>query len=557
MNEEELENDDSYIPESDYIKIFLKVKPPSPNDKNCYNISENKKIISISDNFMKEDKNKQKPLELDKIFTKNDVNSYIYEEIMCNCVSNCLTGINFTFISYGDTSSDKYNVIIGTSDCYENINMRGLFPRFLNAIDNKINSTEEFSSDSISLSYILINDRTIIDLGQLNGYSLDKITPNEILRNYSREIKINDENNLKYIKKILFEKTNNSLLFLLKLMKLLNKFEDSINHLLSYSYFIIIIYITDENRKNVSSLNFIIMPDNEVLFPNSRSIRRNTNTTFFQRARNYRSMTINTKTADYIMTVEEIFTYLDKNENNSSQNVRSSLLSVMGNISFDTNNNLLKNKRKFRIIGTINSNSSYYSISKDTLLFLSKCKEISKRVPVKSIKNEIIFDEKKLLEKLKAKDDQIYDLESKIKTQEEKLKELEEIMNNKESNLKALHSNYKQQIESLKEDLGFHGNINNLLKDDKDSDEFKYALAVRSTTENNKIKNTKINELKKQIQQIICQNGQLKNLIDIYEVDSTMIAMLKNVKDEKKRNEKDIKKRNEIIRKMNELLNKN
>ena len=554
MNETKNENENSYVVDSDRIKIFLKVKPPLSSDKICYNISQNKKVISILDNFMKEDRKKPKPLELDKIFTKADVNSYVYEEIMRNCVSDSLTGTNFTFISYGEANSDKYNIILGTSDCYENINMRGLFPRFLDAVDYKIDSTEKYSTNSISLSYILINNKNIIDLGQLNGYSLDKITQNDLFKKYSKEIKPEDENNLKSVKKITFAKTNDSLFFVLKLMKLLYKLEDSNNHLFSYSYFIIIIYITDNNGKNVSTLNFIIMPDNEILSLSTKFIKRKS-APINRRGSNPQSMNLNLQTMDYIITVEEILNILDIKKN--KENIyKSNLLSVMGNISFDKNANV-KNNRKYRILGSMNSSSGSYSTTKDTLIFLSKCKEISKSFPSNQNKNKSVFNEKEFLEKIKSKDDQIYDLESKVKSQEEKLKELEELMDNKDANLRALRSNYKQQIESLKENLGFHGNINNLLNEDKNSDEYQYTLAIRNTTENNRLKNIKINELKKQIQDIICQNGQLKTLINIHETDSTMIGILKNVKDEKERREKDTKTRNEIIRKINELLKKN
>ena len=556
MSDEEAENENSYASETDTIRIFLKVKPPLSSDKVCYNISTNKRIISILDSFMKEDTKKPKPLELDKIFTKTDVNSYVYEEIMRNCVSDCLSGINFTFVSYGDANSDKYNIILGTSDCYENINMRGLFPRFLNAIDYKIESTEKYSTNSISISYILINKQILIDLGQLNGYSLEKITLNDLIKRWSKEIKVNDENNIKSVKKILFENTNDSLFFVLKLLKLLYKLEDNTNHLLSYSYFIIIIYITDNNGKSVSTLNFIIMPDNDVLFQVSRSSKRKLSAIAHKRRDSGGPLTLNTQTADYTVTVEEILTNIGNIENSPQKITKSYLLSVMGNISFDKNNILLKNNRKYRILGSMSSNSNCYSTTKDTLSFLARCKEISKRFPKGNI-NKIIFNEKELLERVKAKDDQIYDLESKVKTQEEKLKELEETMENKENNLKALRVNYKQQIESLKRSLGFHGNINNLLIADQNSDEYQYTLMIRNTTENNRLKNTKINELKKQIQQIICQNGQLKTLINIYETDSTMIGMLKNVKDQKERQGKEVKTRNEIVRKINDLLNKN
>jgi len=125
------EEKNKYQEENERIKVFLKIKHSLSTDKILFNISSDRRTISLLDNISLDDSKKTKKIEMDKIFTKNDVNSYIYEEIMRNCVKNSLDGENFTFISYGDSNSEKHNLIIGTPDCYENINNRGLLPRFL------------------------------------------------------------------------------------------------------------------------------------------------------------------------------------------------------------------------------------------------------------------------------------------------------------------------------------------------------------------------------------------------------------------------------------------
>ena len=178
-----IEDINQYQNENERIKVYLKIKPSLASDKIFYNVSSDKKTISLLDNITLDDQKKSKKIEIDKIFTNNDENSYIYEEIMRNCVKNSLDGDNFTFISYGDSNSEKHQLIIGSSDCYENINNRGLLPRLLESYVNKIDS-DEILSDTISLniSYMLINNNNLIDLSQLMGREnkdLEKITKDE------------------------------------------------------------------------------------------------------------------------------------------------------------------------------------------------------------------------------------------------------------------------------------------------------------------------------------------------------------------------------------------
>ena len=191
-----------YFEETERIKVFLKIKPSLASDKIFYNVSGDRKKISLLYSNIDESK-KSKKLEIDKIFTHKDENSYIYEEIMLNCVKNSLNGDNFTFISYGDSQSEKHQLIIGTPDSYDNINNRGLLPRLLESYIKKIDSNEILSDTiSLNISYILINDNNMIDLSQLMGREnkdLEKITRDELINKFSKEIK-KDGKNTNYLK---------------------------------------------------------------------------------------------------------------------------------------------------------------------------------------------------------------------------------------------------------------------------------------------------------------------------------------------------------------------
>ena len=573
------EEANEYEEEEDRIRVYLNVRPSKASDKIFYNVSKDKKSISLLDNISLDNQKKWKKIEVDQIFTYKDENSYIYEEVMLNCIKNSLDGENFTFISYGDSDSEKHQLIIGTPDSYENINNRGLFPRLLENYINKIESNEILSDTiSLNLSYFLINNNNIIDLAQFMGRetkSLEKITRDELLRKYSKEIKMDDHNSnyLKSIKKAPVETSNDSLFFLLQILNLFYKLEDPNNHFLNWSYFNIILYVTDNNGKTVSTISFIILPGNEIL--NQKIQKRRTIV-----LSNKKDSSLKNISNEFNNTIEDIIEQLDYkslNEQNKEKNkdnnnlsvsnkslkidknkkgeVKSRLFNIIGNLSFDINNKIAQIDRRYIIIGSMSGNSGHILHTKDTLSFLFKCKKFSGQKV--STNKHHKFDSAFFDEKLKAKDSQIYDLESKLKSQESKLKQLNSLMDSKEANLKALQENYKEQIKSLKGEFGFEGDINNLLKENVNSEEYKYTLKIRSTTENNRVKNLKIEELKKQIIEIEKGIKQLRTLLDMKENDATMLDIIRSVREAKEKKRADMEVKNFFGSRIEDLEKKN
>ena len=573
------EEANEYEEEEDRIRVYLNVKPSKASDKIFYNVSKDKKSISLLDNISLDNQKKWKKIEVDQIFTYKDENSYIYEEVMLNCIKNSLDGENFTFISYGDSDSEKHQLIIGTPDSYENINNRGLFPRLLENYINKIESNEILSDTiSLNLSYFLINNNNIIDLAQFMGRetkSLEKITRDELLKKYSKEIKMDDHNSnyLKSIKKAPVETSNDSLFFLLQILNLFYKLEDPNNHFLNWSYFNIILYVTDNNGKTVSTISFIILPGNEIL--NQKIQKRRTII-----LSNKKDSSLKNISNEFNNTIEDIIEQLDYkslNEQNKEKNkdnnnlsvsnkslkidknkkgeVKSRLFNIIGNLSFDINNKIAQIDRRYIIIGSMSGNSGHILHTKDTLNFLFKCKKFSGQKV--STNKHHKFDSAFFDEKLKAKDSQIYDLESKLKSQESKLKQLNSLMDSKEANLKALQENYKEQIKSLKGEFGFEGDINNLLKENVNSEEYKYTLKIRSTTENNRVKNLKIEELKKQIIEIEKGIKQLRTLLDMKENDATMLDIIRSVREAKEKKRADMEVKNLVGSRIEDLEKKN
>ena len=558
------EDINEYQDEAERIKVFLKIKPSIATDKIFYNVSRDKKTISLLDNLTLDDPKKTKKIELNKIFLYDDENSYIYEEVMCNCVKNSLDGEDFTFISYGDSNSEKHSLIIGAPDCYENINNRGLLPRLLENYIDKIDS-DGILSDTISLniSYMFINNNNLIDLSQLMGRerkTLEKITKDELIKKYSREIKVDDKkiNYLKFIKKTPILKANDTLFFLLQMLNLFYKLEATSSHFLTWSYFIIIIYVTDNNGKTVSTLTFIIMPGNEILLHKFNKKKSYLNI----ERKDSISLMLRNNALECSYAVEDILHNLsikNINENNKDKKkeIKSKLFYIMQSLAFDINNKSSIYDRKYVIIGSIFGNSGQIINIKDTLNFLFQCQKFSEiKLANKASKGDF-FDNKFFNEKLRIKDGQIKDLESKLKTQETKVQALQTNLDYRENNIIALQDIYRKQIELLQKDFGFEGDIDNLLSGDITTPEYSYKLLIKNTTDNNKLKNLKIEELKKQIVRIETDIKHLKILINMRQDHETMLEMIKTIRESKDKKKKENEIRNIFANKIEELEMKN
>ena len=144
------------------LSVYLKVKQPSENDRLYYNISEDKKLISLHDKVIKGESSKTQRIELDKIFDDSNDERYIYEELCQNCINDCLQRKNYTYIFYGDSTSEKNELFLGK----DNDKNKGIYYMFLDDINKKIKQIPELI---LNTSYLMVNGSILIDLSQLMG----------------------------------------------------------------------------------------------------------------------------------------------------------------------------------------------------------------------------------------------------------------------------------------------------------------------------------------------------------------------------------------------------
>ena len=523
------------------IKTFLKLTTPKTKDNPYYQISSDKKSLLLLNNpKIKNENEKNEKYSFDKIFTENNENSYIYEEIMRNCIQESLSGIHFSFISYGDSNSENREIIFGKSNCYENINNRGIFPRCLENYIIKISNDKKLNENlALNVSYLMVNNNNLIDLSKFIGMESNeilKITANDLLKKYSIEIKNNNTSLINKIKKVPCENIKDILYFLTKFFDNLHNLEMDGTHLLEWSHFTFIIYINDNNGNIISTLSFIILGCNDIFSSNSN----------YNINLNYKNELINIKS--------DIIKYVNNNKNETIVN-QSKLISFLEKISFNEKNIY----RQYRIIGTLYPDNDSYLNVKDTIEFLSNCKKISNKG--KKSRFSILHKRKKSKTESEKKDDVIKDLESKIKVQEKKIEELNNLVEYKQIKSDVLKVNYKKQIESLKEAFNFTGNLDHLLKDMTNSKEKKFTENIRNAIMNNEINENKIKDLQNKIINIKEETKKILTIQGIKNTDEALVKIYTEIKEEKLAYEKQIKLRNEhsknieILKEKNKILN--
>ena len=516
----------------DAVKSFLKIETPKVTDTLYYEVNSSNNIISLFDPIKKEPSDKSLNFEVDKIFTSENENSYIYEEICLNTIKETLEGISYSFISYGETSSNKLDLLIGNleEDC-SNINHHGIYPRLLNNLIKKIKLKEYKSKKlSISLSYFLVYDNNLIDLSKFNNIVLTNCNRDDLF-NKAYIIK-NETDIINKIDKIKIEKVEESLLFLKKVISFLKKLEkDSHEHLYSRSHICIVIYLTskkDNNINTISTISFILLNGSEHLYSGKTQ-------KLISQSQN--EPNINKSLVDAAKyTLETQFTYetiyncikslkcLDKNENINKNDKKenyifSQLTTVLFNICFCGD----INKLRFRIIGTILPNTGFFQSVKDTLMFLFECRSImKKKKKINLDENKIIkIDPSQLLEK--KKDDIIFDLENKVRNQKILIKDLTENISKKEKKIAFIQNSYIEQINIVKKKLNFPGDINILISGDENTKEAKFVKEMKEYKDCIKKNEGNIRILEKKLKLANEEISKLKNLNTIKNTDDTMI----------------------------------
>ena len=516
------------------IQTFLKIKSPEIGDKQYYTIENNNKVFALHDPIIKVESDKSQKYEIDKIFEDNTSYKNIYNEITNNCINESLKGTYYTFITYGDSTSEKKDIIFGKNNCDVINENRGLFPRL---IEDYLN-IKQLENIILKINFIAVNGNKIIDLYKLheiNNKKYTKITQNELLDEYSIDIKSNNE----ILKQMKLVNINNikDIFFMLKVYSLLERLDNGSSHILNWSHFSFIINIFDSSDNLISKNTFIILAGNEKIntkITNPHSHNKNTigNTKY---------------KVDIEYTFDDIINNLKSNQLSENQVEdllsQSKLMTVLSKTCFMERLGGIKIKRKFKILGTILPNTGVYPNVKDTLFFLFACKKIVRNRPKLTAKE--IENLKKLMnDEEDKKDDIIFNLESKLKTQQKEIAELNIRVNLKQEKIDLIMKNYQEQVDCLVREFGFKGDVNVLLSKNEYTKESILANKIRNATDNNRIKENRLKELEEKIEQLLKEKDRINDLIEMKETDNTLAQIYDEIKENKLKEERKIKFQN-------------
>ena len=536
------------VDEEDYdiIRTYLKIGSPKIEEKSYYDLDLEKNVILLHDPIFKKKSDNSELYELNQIFTSKHENSYIYEQICQNTITDSLNGDSFVFISYGTTISEKLEMLIGNiENSNRNPERVGIFPRLLNELINKINNNKDYKDNlSINLSYICIYDNKLIDLSNYFGKDFSKYKVENFINN---GMSIENTEIIKKVKKVPTENYNDVLFFINKILLYLRKLEDDSNgQIFSKSYFTIIIYITNNDGKQISKLVFILLNGSEQLNDDKQNKLKKgyVSNTESKKILNLSKMALDTQ-----YTYNSILYAIKNNEFISRKKIENDKITE-DNLNLIEQKNLSKLTKvlfypcfsrkikniKFVIIGSIMPLPGVYTSVKDTLLFLFECRKINTNMA----KNRKLLKNIKKSKKIKKydleEDDTIFNLEEKIKLQEMKIADLNKNIEDKMENINALEKNYKGQIKLIKDYFGFKGDINILLSGYEFSPEMRNAKEIKESVDTVKRLKMKIKDLENKLNTANEEIKKYKDIKDEQINNKTMINYYfgaKKIKEEK------------------------
>ena len=558
-----------------HIQAFLNVKTPSDIDNPYYEIIPNEHTFILHDPVIKAPSEKSMTFQFDKIFTEKNEYSYIYEQICKDCISEVLHGMNYLFVSYGITSSDKQKILIGNpDDSYTNINTRGILPRLLDTLLTTINNDDTYKHNnlSINISYICVNKSKVIDLSNYIGKDISSLKETDFI-NSANEIKNNNKDIISSIKKIPALNVNDVLCFINKITNTFNKLDSaSTYHLYSWSQFVFIFYITDNNNnsKPLSTITFILLNGNDNIeappiddrkkkFSSKKSLPISSKPTakLIQKSKNLIDSQFTYDSIISAISLNNGLNPFNKIKTEDEEKVKldlSKLTTLLYHVCFST---FIENI-KYRIIGSITPLTGFHHIAKDTLMFLFDCKKIishKDKIPSCINPSDIITTENAGHDKVDStstvsggagvnvvqKDEVVVDLENKLKLQSKTIQELNNVIQERQNKINVLSQNYKKQIETLKSEFGFNGDVNILMDKNEYSKESKYTKNIRDALDQLKSKTKQSNDLEMKLKEAKDEIAKLKLKNQLCQNDISMIRLYKDVQISREKRENELK----------------
>ena len=553
------------------IKTFLKIKRVNiPSENPYFSVTKNKIVCE-------KEINKKKisySYEFSKIFSEYYDYFNIYHEVARNCIKDSINENNYTFISYGETNSEKHDLLFSDYNCKN----KGIFPRLCKDLFNK--------KEVFSISLMFVYDNKLFDINDIikniNNENYENKNSYEYIQqimDYGLEIKQNSDIIENIIKIKIFD--------LNQFYNLLNKYNSFFNILqkenvteysiksnkeeikypfiFSSSNFIYVIYLYDKNKKNeiISKISFIEFASNDNLITkinnkklsssvtncmfNTKNYIKNSNTieSFIEAIKQLKQLEnkitnaieINNNPKEKVKIVDKNIFINDKNQIylDFKEGMDNKFVLICKNLCFNSI------KTKFRVIGCIYPNVGLKANTIETLDFLNDFQKIL-LIKSKNLENLENYDVNINLINNENKDNIILNLREDCSILKKNILQLENHINTLIEKNHKIKIKYKKQIDIIKEKFGFEGDINMLLKNIPFSKEFEFINEIKENKEILTIERNKLKNLELENEKIKNENKKLKLLLET-RIDT--LKMINYFKENYDKEEKDHKNKNE------------
>ena len=570
------------------IKTFVKIKKVNiPPQQNYLTISKtNNTILCQKESYGIKN---TYSYEFSKIFSESDDYSNIFRDITINCINDCIQGYNYSFISYGESNSEKHDLLF----CDYLSNKKGIFPRLCKQL---INIRQTFS-----ISLMFVYENKIFDINDIidnmefnNDINLNKKNRGIDYIKSIMDFGIIIQQNFDIIKEIKKIKIKN----LEEFYKLLNKYkkffqvlqnenlsetnfnnlnreENKYPYIFTASNFIYVIYLYNQNNNDIiSKISFIEFASNDNLITKNNKLNSSAKDFMFNTKNFIKNSNI---TESFIVAMkklkilENIAKSKDINnyKNDELNNLNSSIIINNKNqIELDFKDGMDNKfvllcqklcfnsiKTKFRVIGCIYPNVGFNNSTMDTLNFLYDFQKVL-MIKTNNLHNLEKYDIDASSIKNEEKDSIIANLRNDCSTLKKTISELRnhvDVLIEKNHKLKIKH---KKNIDIIKEKLGFKGDINLLIRGGPMADEMPFVKEIKENKEMLMRERFKIEELEKENESIRNENKKMKK---IYETRLDTITMINYFNDniENSKDKKYIKEKNEQEKLILSLRNEN
>ena len=488
-------------------KFFLKIRETKSD--NPYYLVE-KDCFKLLDPLRKTSTSNALSFDFKRVF-QNEEQSYIYEEICRGAAKNLVAGNNQIFLGYGTSKSGKSEILLGNDDLSDITNW-GMVHRLIEQLKKE--------GLEVELKRVMVNKNCFYDLNKIAKSNLKYVVLGDLEAIGEKQCTSEVEDILEAQQVVKIIKVTELDANIFEALRKID--EDNNRHFLTKSHFIYSVKASNSTGKFANAI-FCVLAGSEL---NIKSLKGN-----------------NTKDNIYIQsTFSSVLAMFDAFKNNTANyNAKDNL--VTGLLFPHLNKNA-----HISVLGSIFPGTGLYDVVKETMAFLQKIVSILLKQEAK--KKELNAHETEL-EELK------FFYESKLKQKEtayssllKQIEELRLVSQNKDKR-------YAMDLESIKKNFSFEGDIKKLTKIDDGSNEFIIARRMKDAADSLGYMKSKIKEQSSVIDKMKFDLKRYEMQVNLMDEDNKIVTTIEKQKEKNRTEEERVRIKYEVDNKMHKLIDEN